>query len=454
MFAQESSFLLDSAIAVFNNRRQRGEITQRQDLLTKQVYEQFEYKQGSVASLSRTEFIVEQDWDIADLLKFCNELKTTTEYYQVLGKIQTEGKFDKTTVEQKLDTLLRNYASRLYRQAFKGEPVTTNVDVIAMFLGDLSNAPVMWHVASGLRGLWIDGGPIVCDEIFKLRALEVNDLEHAVPITQLAMYQLGFATKSIKTPAILECNIRAADPGEVQRAVQVMIGVLSLYDVGSIFAAYTDYRPDSILRGGSYVSGSASLVELFKYGLTTGESQSLREFYERISPTIKTIVSLDVTESSVSLKISYDRYQDALHQLGSSERRITAAITCLESLLLKGQERSELSHRLGQRTAVIMRAFGYKAAVVYRNVIDAYEIRSTYIHGSIAEKSNSTDLNDLLKAVMGYCRVCLLTIIQIAATDQKERMIRKLDNALLEKNAATKLEELLTNQILLPRMPS
>ena len=87
------------------------------------------------------------------------------------------------------------------------------------------------------------------------------------------------------------------------------------------------------------------------------------------------------------MHLTLKRYRDALLQPVTIEARITSAITCLESLFL--EEDVELSHRLSQRVAALLRIYNLSPIAVYKNVKDAYAIRSKYIHGAEIKRANT-----------------------------------------------------------------
>ena len=132
------------------------------------------------------------------------------------------------------------------------------------------------------------------------------------------------------------------------------------------------------------------------------------------------------------------------------ENRITSAITCFEALYLKGKEREELSHRLCQRAAALLRLMDFTPLEVYNKLNQAYDIRSTFIHGSQSEFEHQK-AQDLCKTVLEYARISLLIFFQLKEAINKEELINKLDNSLLDDRALIKIKELIGDNIIITK---
>ena len=157
---------------------------------------------------------------------------------------------------------------------------------------------------------------------------------------------------------------------------------------------------------------------------------------------------LDITSNKYFIKIAYQRYIDALFN-GDADNRITISITCLEALLLKGAERTELSHKLAQRVAMILKLCGISAPIkVYKEVKQAYDVRSTYIHGSFLTENQRRDIKSLEYSILNYARIVLSIYIQIwEKFNNKDDFVMKIDNAMLDDTAKQRLCSILDEVI-------
>jgi len=141
---------------------------------------------------------------------------------------------------------------------------------------------------------------------------------------------------------------------------------------------------------------------------------------------IKPLMLIDHRQTEVvknPADLAFNRYSEAIFVAGSLVVRITAGITCLEALFLKGPERSELSYKLSLRVASLLRLFGFNALEVQTNIHRAYEIRSTHIHGGEVEKERLKDADDLCRKILEYSRLAVLTFLQLQSTVAKDEFL-------------------------------
>jgi Tfp pilus assembly protein PilO len=119
----------------------------------------------------------------------------------------------------------------------------------------------------------------------------------------------------------------------------------------------------------------------------------------------------------------------------------------LESLLLKAHERSELSHRLCQRASFLLSQFGLNSIKTYGVLQRAYDVRSTYIHGSEIEEVKRKELNDLTKDSVEFARIVLCVFLQLSKKHEKDNLIKKIDNAILDSLVREKLMKTISESV-------
>src|SRR5207244_3011934 len=116
-----------------------------------------------------------------------------------------------------------------------------------------------------------------------------------------------------------------------------LMNTLRLFRLGSVHDVKYLISPDSILRR-AFMSFGKDLSAPYKFDLSTRDAQSLLTFIARIKPLLLTLHGGNTTARQPA-DLSFARYSDAVLRGGDLEGRITAAITCLEALFLKGVER-------------------------------------------------------------------------------------------------------------------
>lgn len=122
------------------------------------------------------------------------------------------------------------------------------------------------------------------------------------------------------------------------------------------------------------------------------------------------------------------------------ESRITSAITCLEALYLKSKERDALTHRLSQRAALVLGLLEVNPIKAYHTLASAYNIRSTYIHGSEVDKDQHKTLGKLAERTLDYARRSLLIALMTRESIDKDGLITLIDTSLLDTQSYVKLK--------------
>jgi len=154
------------------------------------------------------------------------------------------------------------------------------------------------------------------------------------------------------------------------------------------------------------------------------------------------------TGSEDHTTIAYKRYVDGLMQNGVAERRIANAIMGLEALLLKPQERQGVLRKLRTRTGKLLSNLKYEKVEVIDTINDAYEIRSTFVHGGQLNDSSRKKLEDryrqigiLTRSVLDYLRICILVYLTLQM--DKDTFINLIDVSPSDEKSEEQLESVL-----------
>jgi hypothetical protein len=141
------------------------------------------------------------------------------------------------------------------------------------------------------------------------------------------------------------------------------------------------------------------------------------------------------------LAVALQRHRDAVLTSSSTEGRIALGISCLEALYLKGSERSELTHRLSQRAAALLRYAGCPPMKAYHDLARAYDIRSRFIHGSAMDEDQRKSADELCKGILEYARLSVVGFSQVTSTGEKDAFLSRIDSSLLDDRAKEKLDK-------------
>jgi len=263
-----------------------------------------------------------------------------------------------------------------------------------------------------LEGIWLDIEEISIEKGITIRKPQPSDLEYEYPV---GMPLLSVHYESMHHPsAILEITKRTRNRSEISIEIEKIILALQLYKIGSVNKILAEWRPKSILNfGGTTSSFIRWWATTYKYPITEEDVKTLPQFINMIKPLIPTDNKTGRPLSSNPIGIAILRYQDSLFKPEAIENKIAYTIMGLEALYLKANEREELSHRLAQRTAKMMESFNEPPIKVYNIVKNAYEIRSSFVHGSHVSVEDPRKTKEILDKIIDYLRKSILIFLQI-----------------------------------------
>lgn len=436
-----------------SEHKANGKLTRTRVLYMKTKVANFKYDKGST-SYSRSFTNIEKDeWDWRDQFSFIQEtIKSIPEYAACKAEISRRCRVSDSQADFWLSQLVQFVVSRAVVGTADDERL---VDLITVFLADLDGSPVDWTVRVELNGIWLEDEQYEVEEGMLLRRPNPSDIETETSFELLpARSEARFGTTLGPTPsAILELGFRTSDSQEIHRETTAILDTFRLFRLGSVVERGTTESARSILQSGTMFHSSRDQLAVYKYGLAANDVECLRAFLDKIKPVLLALNDIGESppvEGVSSLSIALERYKDALLRQASIESKITSAITCFEALYLKSKERMELAHRLSQRVSALLRLLGFIPLRAYNELSRAYEIRSTFIHGSQIDRDQRRSAVQLCETVMEYARISLVVLLQLQEVMDKEALISKLDNSLLDDNAQQKIQHALEGDLLIP----
>ncbi len=157
--------------------------------------------------------------------------------------------------------------------------------------------------------------------------------------------------------------------------------------------------------------------------------------------------AFDASQLKSPLGIAYERYSAALIQRGGPEAQLTFAVMALEALLLGQEERTDLKFRLALRCAKLLSKLSYDGPKTQRDVREAYDIRSVYVHGAVLsakersriERRCGKTVEALCMGILDLARVVMLAYI--FGGINKDDLLPLLDESLLQGERESELEK-------------
>ena len=126
---------------------------------------------------------------------------------------------------------------------------------------------------------------------------------------------------------------------------------------------------------------------------------------------------------------------------------ITGHFSSLEALYLYPSEQQEMSYRLRMRVAKLLDLIGYNPDEVREKIKDAYEVRSTYVHGGILKQKDRrklerkyVDISEFSKTIIDYLRASIVAFLR---KRNKDILIQKIDDSLLDNRKENEVKRLL-----------
>lgn len=432
-------WLLSKSIAEkVNEYKKSGKIIKIKRLYIKPKVEQFKYKEGGTSYTKSFSYIEKEEWHWKDQFDFMEKVvKQLPSYSEVVSEISKKYQVN----ERQADFWLSRFIQILIHKLREGITDEILVDDITTFIADLEKSPIEWKLKIWIDGVWLKDEEYEIFEGLRIRRPKPSDLEIEKPFDMLPFPSVTPSFREVSS-AILELTHRSRSPNEAQMEIQKILNCLRLFRVGSVFSIKYEMHPKSFLAFGGTIGSDQRFAATYKYSISQQDVPKLRDFIGKIKGLLPK--DLQVTSGKIDpIVIALQRYNDALLKPESIESRITSVITCFEALFLKAEERMELSYRLSQRAAALLRAFGFKPLKVYNTLVQAYDIRSTFIHGSQITSEERKNAAKIAEKILEYARVSLLIFFQLKHLINKEKLISRIDNSILEEQAYSKLKKLL-----------
>lgn len=426
--------LVELITSTCNNWKNEGKLKKKKRDYVRYVVTEFDY--NSMRFSWSHETITKEEWDLWDIYNLVDSLKTSTQFKSCATAISETYNVS----EDRAEYWLSRFAYRVVSKFLEGNlDFKTVTSLIVDFINELGGNPVEWNITAWLDGIYMETEQIEIDRGVVIRRPKPQDVEYEFSPLEVVP-DISFEVPS----AVLEINKRIKiEPNSYPELEKILIS-LRLYKLGSVNVGQIKWKPNSILGSRSILHPHPRAIT-YTYSLTDDDKESLSTFVREIKDKLPVEEETGKPLSSHPIGIAILRYQDALSKPEAIENKIAYAIMGLEALYLKTEERQELSHRLAQRVAKVMKAFNEPPVKVYNIVKDGYEIRSNFVHGSTFNEEDTHNTKDLLNKIAEYLRRSILVFLLVPK--EKDAFIGLIDNAMLENSAEKKLQQLITENI-------
>jgi hypothetical protein len=411
---------------------EKEEVVRRNELYAKTKGSITNYDKGTTASSWTTEYIVEEKILWINLEKY---VERKSEKYAIISEtikaISNQFKLEEQAA-------IRQVGGYISYVLFEEEPDLSNgriSEIVSIFVEDLNNIPPDWKVELWVNGIWLDTNLVTINPDLTIRRPQNSDFEFTTPAS---FFLNNITLTSIEScDAIIEFSISRINQIDLNEHIDKLINAMRLYQLGAIQIVKRNYEPNSITTTLMMPGSAERKISSHKYQLKTSDEKNINDFLNIVMPFLPERNWQSQENVNNPIYISIERYIEALTKGQSVESKITNIITCLEALFLKSYERSELSHKLSQRVAYLMS----NPIKTYKTLKRAYDVRSTYIHGSMLNEDEKRGLKDISDSTIEIARKSILFFIELSSKKNKEEILAKIDNAILDESASNKLKE-------------
>src|SRR6266571_2922330 len=264
---------------------------------------------------------------------------------------------------------------------------------IETLLDDLEGKPATWFVTAHLVGIVPESRIFLSADVI-LRRLDEADLAYEVPL------QARLITNPPYRPfpdSVLQATIVSDDIGAVQRRVEAICRVLSLYrETGASWSSLS-IQSSSFSQIGMSQTLLVPIAQEPRARLKQGDEENLAKF---VRDFIDKLPSGLMDDKLVGpLDVSLRRYLDSTRGNLPIPERLTSTVMGQEALLLENQ--GEARFRLAIRSANLLRLLKEDPASVYRDLLEAYDYRSAHVHGSALSDDKQARAGQLLGSLGG-----------------------------------------------------
>lgn len=219
-----------------------------------------------------------------------------------------------------------------------------------------------------------------------------------------------------------------------------LIRAMRLFQANSIYYLSITEKSNSII--GANTSGTSLTGRSFNDNNSLILTSSIFKKFCRFINIVETKINFDDSKAAKIILIALDRYDSAVLDKNSDDKRLMTAVMGLEALFTCDNENSgELSYRLKIRIAKMLSCFGINYEEVMSNVNRSYKFRSKVVHGDYIDESEQKQVSELLPIVINYLRISLLTFILNSDLD-KNMIIKIIEKSFMISKGTVELRKM------------
>lgn len=383
---------------------------------------QFKYEEGAISFVAEPRYVERKEWSLTDQYRFINQVIKKLSSYTYCSEAMAKAlNISRAHLEPRLARYLQVLLSNYFQQQDNG--IVTALS--QMFLRDLSGEPTHWAIRGAIRGVALETHQCRFGK-YLLRRPVAKDFELEQGIDDAAPHPLRANPPS----AILEFRTRASDHYAVRQEYAGILNLLRLFRVGSVRSVALVSTPQSVIQTAGVLYAAGPAPTPYAYTLGDADQAVLGRFLEHHQACATGLDTIRNTEGARTLIcLAYNTYTIALLGQGHTKPQLLLALACLEALLLRVEERTEVGCLLlGRRLSRLLRDCGLAPEPVVGLLQQAYDIRNAGRHLLPAANLESRSLTWLARSLLNYARITLITFLRTADSTSTETIIKILDD--------------------------
>jgi hypothetical protein len=345
------------------------------------------------------------------------DFEQTTDYNKTLTLLSEIYKEPKEHIQSLLSAFLTNEVNG----GIHGD--------LGQLLDDLEGKPALFHVTALMKGIVPEEQELDLADGVKLRRVREEDL-----IYEVQPYSLQYDRHFSSFPhSVLEIGYKTQYEREIQEKIERLIILFSLYRETPAYYERYSIRTKSYGKMGGTISRTVPYAGEPKIIIKKSDVDCLKAFIDYFEPRIPS--ALIFGQPMDPLEVAIKRYLESLRENVGVEEKLTRAVMGLEALFLENE--SELKFRLGLRTAQLTGYLNEDPSTVYKIVSEAYEYRSSHVHGSVLSSDKQVKAREVLAHVWRYLRKAILIwIVEDISSEAKKRLfLKRIDESLIDENS-------------------
>ncbi len=440
--------LVQAICSIINDGLSSGTLKPQYERYFRWKVTEFDHDAG-VKKSAKGEELLKPYWGevIEDIFQQVNNLNI---YKDTIVEISKNYQVEEDQSTRYLRALIMKISGDILERKF--QTASDSAKYIVSFLKDLNGEKQEYRAEVQLSGLVLQPRSIKLDKDVILRKPVRKDFEKELDLSMPHDWHEPDPTAFLNIRIYAEADVNSTHSfrtfNTLQNEIEKGVSVLRLFRVGAVQHLSFTTGTDSVLNYGTVASTSRKTIKADKYLLARKDVKTLKMFWSKVKG-IELPISIPGEQKEPNeLTIAYDRYSDSLEG-GVIEKRISSAVMGLEALFLgeEPKERGEPRYKLRLRVSKLLSLLGHNPSEVMYKMRDAYDIRSTYVHGNLISKKNRRkyensyrDLNEFSKTIMDYLRASIVALLK---RPRKTTLIQKLDDSFLDSNQEEDIRKLL-----------